>query len=186
MIKLCPLEEEHLEKMIKWRMSPTVDSVSLTSPKLTIEKQRKWFKNVLLDNTKEYFVIKYKDIEIGVAYIFDINRINNACSTGWYIGEEKYLLTGVGVIIEFKVLEYVFDKLKINRLYGKVMSNNKKVIRMHKNFGFTEEGILREAVFKNNHYYNIHYISMLKSEWINNKKKNKKIYEIVYNIFKRS
>ena len=98
MIKLCPLEEKHLEKMIKWRMSPTVDSVSLTSPKLTIEKQREWFKNILLDNTKEYFVIKYKDIEIGIAYIFDIDKINNSCSTGLYIGEENYLIMGVGSI----------------------------------------------------------------------------------------
>ena len=49
------------------------------------------------------------------------------------------------------------------------MSNNKKVIKMHKKFGFIEEGILRESVFKNNQYYNIHYISMLKSEWANNK-----------------
>ena len=177
MIKLCPLEEKHLEKMIKWRMSPTVDSVSLTSPKLTIEKQRKWFKNILLDNTKEYFVIKYKDIEIGIAYIFDIDKINNSCSFGLYIGEENYLIMGVGSITELKILEYVFEKLKINRLYGKVMSNNKKVIKMHKKFGFIEEGILRESVFKNNQYYNIHYISMLKSEWANNKNKAGEFYQ---------
>ena len=177
MIKLCPLEEKHLEKMIKWRMSPTVDSVSLTSPKLTIEKQRKWFKNVLLDNTKEYFVIKYKDIEIGIAYIFDIDKINNSCSFGLYIGEENHLKIGAGSITQLKILEYAFEKLKINRLHAKVMSHNKRALKMYKKLGFIEEGMLRESVFKNNQYYNIDCISMLKSEWANNKNKAREFYQ---------
>jgi UDP-4-amino-4,6-dideoxy-N-acetyl-beta-L-altrosamine N-acetyltransferase len=164
-IQLIQLNETHLEKMVIWRSSKRINDVSSTDVTLNIEGQINWFRKIIVDETKVYFAIYLNDIHVGIAYIFDINHSYQSCSFGIYIGDEKYLISGVGYISEIKLINYVFEVLKINRLHCEVLSGNKNVIKLHKKIGFEEEGLLRQFIKKNEFYFDVHVLSILKSEW---------------------
>ena len=49
--------ESDLEKIMNWRMSPEVTTYMNTNPKLTMEKQRKWFEALKNQDIAKYFWI---------------------------------------------------------------------------------------------------------------------------------
>lgn len=46
-----------------------------------------------------------------------------------------------------------------------MFENNQRGIAAYQATGFVHEGTLREAIYKNGRYYNVHVMSVLRSEW---------------------
>ena len=63
-------------------------------------------------------------------------------------------LWGLGYILEIQesLKAYVFEVLKINRLYGKTMSKNERTIQSLKAAGMINEGIAKDFYCKNNEF----------------------------------
>ena len=51
-----------------------------------------------------------------------------------------------GPIIEYKILEYIFDKLKMRKIYGYTLSSNHEILKIHKFFGF-RKNYLKKTYF---------------------------------------
>ena len=58
------------------------------------------------------------------------------------------------------------DVLGMNRVQADVVSNNMRIVKMHELEGYTTEGVLRQAIFKQGMYYDIYIQSMLREEWL--------------------
>ena len=89
MLKFLKIQEEHLELILDWRTQPDVTRYMFTDIEHSLENQKKWFENLQADDSSKYWIISYEDQLIGVIYLSDIDRRNNRCSWGYYIGEES-------------------------------------------------------------------------------------------------
>ena len=64
MIKLVRLQEEHLEKVMVWRVSPEVTRYMVTVVEYDMNKQYQWFNRVTKEDSCRYWVIFYQNVFI--------------------------------------------------------------------------------------------------------------------------
>jgi RimJ/RimL family protein N-acetyltransferase len=64
------------------------------------------------------------------------------------------------------MVDYAFDVLGMHKVTAEVLTENKASEAMFKKCGFSIDGILRDDCFKNNRYYDVFSMSVLKEERI--------------------
>jgi len=175
-ISLKRLTENELELLMNWRMRDDVNRFMTTSPKLTLEGQHKWFEKLKNDNTQIRWIIWADDIPIGSMYLTDIDYNNQRCSgPGWFIVEKQYISLKQTIDLHRNCCGFVFDVLKLNRIYGDIMSENKGVIQLVKLCGFEVEGQLKQHVIKDGIPMDITLVGLTKEQWENKKLSYEKI-----------
>ena len=108
---------------------------------------------------------------IGYAQITDIHYINRSANfSGIVIGDKDYQNGFAWMETYLFVLEYVFERLGLHRLYGSSIVGHKQSNIAGDIFLFKLEGILRDATYKNGRYYDMRISSILKNEYFENKK----------------
>ena len=63
--------------------------------------------------------------------------------------------------------KYIFEELNMNRIYLNILEENISSRKLFEKMGFIQEGVQREAVFKNGKYNNLIMYSLLKEECAN-------------------
>ena len=123
-----------------------------------------------------WFIRRIEDNKlIGTARLVNINYKRQ--SVGWGYGIDPKLW-GEGYIFEIQELlkEYVFEKLKLNRLYGSTMVGNERVIASLKVAGCKHEGISRDYYCDSGGiFHDAWNYSMLASDYYTNKQRIKSI-----------
>ena len=163
-IQLTKLTLEDIELVRNWRNSKEVAPYMYTEEHITAEDQEKWFQGLNEDTTR-YWIISYQGKKLGTVYITGINRTLQSCYWGFYLGDSSVRGVGVGAKVEYKVLEYVFGELNLNKLRCEVFVENDKVIKMHEKFGFRREAYYREHCIKGSKKLDVVGLAMLRSEW---------------------
>ena len=87
---------------------------------------------------------------IGITVLKDINLINRSAEIAIYIGDKKFRGKGFSKEATLETLHFGFYKLGLNRIFLKVLNDNKIAIKLYESIGFRKEGTLIESVFKNN------------------------------------
>lgn len=168
-ITLRDLAQEDIELIRKWRNQPEVSRYMYTDNQITEEQQQKWFDQVKDDSTSKYWVINYNGVDIGLASLYGISSTLSSCYWAFYLGDTSNQGVGIGSKIEFNVLEYVFNTLKLNKLRCEVIVFNEKVTNMHEKFGFRREAYYRQHVKKDGKWQDVVGLAMLRDEWKNYK-----------------
>jgi len=176
-ISLTPLSEDDLELVRNWRNSPEVSDYMYSDARISAEQQLNWFNGVKQSTTAKYWIIVYDGKKIGLVSVTDINTTLKSCFWAFYLGDTSVRGAGIGGKVEYTILKYVFEELKLNKLRCEVIVFNDNVIKMHEKFGFRREAYYREHCFKNGKFQDVVGLAMLKSEWDILKET---IYERVY------
>lgn len=176
-ILLRTVSEDDLEMIRNWRNSDEVSKYMYTSDIISKDQQESWFERIKDDKSSRYWIIEYKGEDLGLASLTGINNTLDSCYWAFYLGDTSIRGAGIGGKVEYNVLKYVFEKLKLNKLRCEVFVFNQNVIKMHEKFGFRREAYYREHCKKNGKYVDVVGLAMLKSEWNFLKDKN---YEKVY------
>lgn len=164
-IKLVDVAEKDIELIRQWRNSEEVASYMYSEEKISAEQQKSWFKKIRNDKSSKYWIIEYDDKPLGVVSITGINKTLNSCYWAFYLGDSAVRGAGIGGKVEYTVLKYVFEDLKLHKLRCEVYHFNDKVIRMHEKFGFRREAYYREHSYKNKKYHDVVGLAILDSEW---------------------
>lgn len=114
---------------------------------------------------------KKTDTHIGNAGLYTINWISRSAEYRTIIGEKKFWGKGYGTEATKLVLEYAFDKLNLNKVWLGVNAENTAAVKCYENAGFIREGVLREEIYRNGKYYNAIRMSVLRKEYLADKKK---------------
>ena len=93
-----------------------------------------------------------------------MNPDNLTCDWGFYIGEQT-APKGLGTVLGYKALEYIFEQLKMRKVCAEVLDYNEASIHFHKKLGFIEEGRLQEHVFKDGAYHDVILMGMFAENW---------------------
>ncbi len=176
MIDLKSLIKENASLFYDWINDEDVIrySLSLFQSINTKAEINNWFFD-LLKNSKDLqlgIYLKSSNKLIGYTGICNISKSNNSGEYFIFIGDKEQWGKGISTEVTKKILRRGFEDLKLNRIMLTVSGPNIGGVKSYKRAGFKEEGILRDACFRDNKYHDKLVMSILKSEWdeINNDK----------------
>ena len=135
-------------------------------------EQEKWYENQVLDKRNIRLIIEFNSKAVGIATLTDIDWKNRKAVHGIKLYGEDIKGKGIGTDVVRTIMKYAFEELQLNRLYGSIMKHNIPSQKLYYKCGWSEEGILRQSIFKNNHYIDEIEVGILredyerlKSEW---------------------
>lgn len=176
-IELKRLTENELELLMHWRMREDISKMMFKNVKLTMEGQRKWFEKIKNCETDIRWIIWKDGVPVGSLYFTNIDRANLRCESGWFIAEKKGIDFSQVIALQRNSLDYAFDVLGLNRVYGIVLDDNKGLPRMLEMCGIPREGILRQHIIKEGVPHDVIVVGITKNDW-QKKKVNMKYEEI--------
>lgn len=168
--RLRTMEEADLEKVLEWRNSERVRANMYTDHIITMDEHRAWFERIKQDQRVIYKIFEFQGRPVGVVNFTDVDQYNNKCHWGFYLGATD-VPRGSGAAMEFLALEHVFERMNIRKLCCEIFAFNSNVIKLHKKFGFVEEGCFTKHIVKNGKYENVIFMACFKEEWLNLKDK---------------
>jgi hypothetical protein len=164
-IKLRKIKEKDLKMIMDWRTSPHITKYMYTDPNLTLEKQKKWFNNILNSEKVIYWVISCDNNDVGLLNLYDIDYKNKKCGWAYYIADKNFRGKGLSKNLELNLYKFVFETLGLNKLWCEVFSFNDKVIILHKLYGSEKEAIFKDHIYKNGEFHDVVRLAILKNKW---------------------
>lgn len=129
------LTEDKTELVRNWRNDPKITQFMEYREYITSGMQREWFKKVNNDRNY-YFIVEYEGQEIGLVNIKDIDYNLKCGEAGIFIYDDRYLNGDVSFRCALCNIDFAFENLKLDFLYGHIMSDNKRAVRYNKALGF--------------------------------------------------
>lgn len=168
------LEPEDSEKIYRWFNEDSLMKLTVgLNRKITREEAQHWVDSRRNHNPYAvYWAICAKDTGEMIGYIslVDIHYINSSAETGAIlIGNKDYndgLAWLESVLFMF---EYAFERLNLNRVYGQSLVGHKISNLVEELMYMKQEGIHRQAAYKNGRFYDVSYAGILRSEYFEHK-----------------
>ncbi len=161
--------------ILEWRNHPSVREVMYSRSEIEIEAHLSFIDRLLgLENEKKYFLVFKDDTPVGVMNVH--YECKNKVEFGYYISP-KYFGTDLSVVYYYRCLEFIFDSIDVDIVFGYIKKENKKAYLLTKLFGFTRTTTKKEIKGEGvNDYY---YVELNKDLWRNSLKQSDKIKNLI-------
>ncbi len=160
--RLVPFGREHFHRWIEWQMDPSnLEFFRNFNFPVSIDEMEEFYRrSVLAQFDKKFFVIYSlkEDKPIGLLHLFDLNWQSRKVEIGILI-DRAYRSKGHAFDALIVLGDYLFNRLNLNKVYVKVMENNKRLIHFCKKGGFEMEGVLKEDVYQDGSFFNQVYLA---------------------------
>lgn len=154
------------ELFAKWETDPSVTEFFSMDSDRSYEDIVREFVARELDETKLQYTICKEDFPIGRIYISRIDKESDSLDiTRIYIGDKENRGKGYGEESLRLLLEYCFMNLHMERVTLDHFEGNNIAATLYSKIGFKHEGLARNACKKNGKYYDLHLLSILRSEY---------------------
>jgi UDP-4-amino-4,6-dideoxy-N-acetyl-beta-L-altrosamine N-acetyltransferase len=164
-VDLRPLAPGDAERILGWRNSPDVRAYMYTDHVISPEEHARWLAGIPGDETRQYWIIEMDGAPVGLANLYDVDRRNQRCAWAYYLADPSVRGLGLGSYVEYWMLEYVFEGLKLAKLWCEVLASNEAVWKMHETFGFQVEARFRGHVIKADERVDVLGLGMLTADW---------------------
>jgi RimJ/RimL family protein N-acetyltransferase len=135
-ITLQKLKPEHTGLVRQWRNDPKISRFMFYKGEITEEMQKDWFNSV--DNEQNFFfIIGYKNEQVGLINISSIDWENKTAYTGLFIYEEKFWGSDVPVMASLAMLDVFMLLFDVQSVYAKVKGNNTVAHNYNSALGFS-------------------------------------------------
>lgn len=160
-------EFEDCQYFAEWESDPQViEYLSFDDDRTYRDVVEEWFEN-RQDKTKlQYTVVKKSENKpIGRILITRLDKDSDSLDiTKLYLSPDQQK-QGFGEELLTELLEHCFIFLHMERVTLDHYTGNKGAAELYAKLGFEREGIARNACKKNGKYYDLHLMSMLRSEF---------------------
>jgi UDP-4-amino-4,6-dideoxy-N-acetyl-beta-L-altrosamine N-acetyltransferase len=160
---LRPIRDDEVMLMLEWRNHPNVRENMYNHHLISPEEHTQWWKSTVQKADKRYFMYEFDENACGIVGFTEIEEDNRRASWAFYAAPEAR--RGTGSRMEFLALNYAFNNLALHKLCCEVLAFNQGVIKLHKRFGFSVEGILRSHRLMDDHFEDVYVFGLLESEW---------------------
>jgi len=110
-INILNLDDMYVKKMREWRNQDFVRQ------RMFKEEEHARFIEHLKDNReKNYYVCFLGNKPFGVLY-YEFFRKNNNLEFGYYLTEQEFINSGLGIVMEYSLLNHAFYDLKVNKVF---------------------------------------------------------------------
>lgn len=165
------LEERDIDFIYKCKNDKKLNSMIVGNwHPFTREEAEDWVHGGMGEHdTYKYWAICTNDDEkriVGWTSLSAIDNVNmKVCLHGTVIGDAAYRDGFAMFETLLFCMDYCFNTLKMNRIYGTCLSDHPISPYLLMSLGFTLEGTRRKDVWKNNTYHDLLEFGLLKSEY---------------------
>lgn len=163
-VDLIPLQVAHAEITFLWRQSER--AANLNRGASDVQQQAAW---IASRPASEYnFIISLKcGRPVGMVSLSGIDAVHRHAEPGRFLIGDEESVRGIPVAVEAMKLIYelVFDRLRLQRIFGTIASDNTLMMKWQKFLGMKEEGRLRKHYFINGHFQDAVLFGMLEEEY---------------------
>ena len=131
---------------------------------VTLQEQLQWMEKAKSEPNVIRFIVEHRGLAVGTIIISDINRTNLSANMNIKLLKSARG-KGIGKQSIKMALKYCFDNLCLVCVTAHVLSYNKASLALFEGCGFTNEGVLRSRVIKNNERYDLISFSILRDEF---------------------
>ncbi len=165
LINIINAQKINQEKIRTIRNEEQVRKWMYTDHEISAEEHQKWLNRLETDTKNIVFVVfNEEDEPLGVVSINSIDQNNKKADWAYYLTATAR--SGIGAVLEFNILNYIFSVLGLEKLNCEVIENNEAVVRLHEKFGFKREGFREENIIKNGERLGVHYLGLTKGNWL--------------------
>ena len=166
--KLRELARKDLNIINSWRNDKDLISyLGANYRYIDLEIDVAWFDNYLKERnrTVRCSIVDESDTIIGLISLTNIDYINSSAELHIMIGNMANREKGIGQFAILEILNHAFNNLNLHKVELQVLCTNKRAIHVYEKVGFKQDGILRDACFKNGEYLDMIVMSILKDEF---------------------
>ncbi|MHA2472871.1 MAG: GNAT family N-acetyltransferase [Promethearchaeota archaeon] len=160
----------------RWMNDPEVRQYSRNPWPLSLEDIQKWFEPSSDRGVKDFVVFNIyhkKDKKIiGAIGLNHINWLNRNANIFAQIGVKEYWGKGIAGEASELIIEYGFSELNLHKIYSRVFTPNTRSLRAAEKLGFTEEAVLKEEIYVDGKYVDVHKFALLKKDWMERKNRS--------------
>ena len=153
----------------KWMNNPKVRHYSRNMWPLTLEDIKKWFEPTPDRQMKEFivFTVYHKEAKrpIGSIGFNHINWVSRNANIFLTIGEPEYWGKGIAGEASKLMINYGFTELNLYKIIAGVFTPNTRSLRAAEKLGFEKEGVLKEEMYVDGQYHDIHKFALFKRDW---------------------
>lgn len=136
-IRLRPITIDDTDQIVAWRNQDFIRRNFIYQELFTREGHLSWLHNQVETGHVVQFIICLTDgREIGSVYLRDIDREKGTAEYGIFIGEKDALGCGYGMAAAKEMLAYGFEKLYLNKIYLRFLSDNISAAKSYEHAGF--------------------------------------------------
>lgn len=130
-------------------------------------KMQNYFDSIQGNNSTIVMAIisKDQDKHIGNISLQSINWINRSAEFAILLGDKEYWGKGVATEAVQLIMEYGFSRLNLHRICCGTSAENKGMQKVAAKLNMTEEGVRKEALFKDGKYVDIIEYGILKKDF---------------------
>lgn len=168
-IRLTAYREDDAAKMIPWFQDPAFTrnlNAGAAFPKT--EKQIADMRQEAVASANDYeFMIRHRETDALLGFIgLDGILWNNGCCAMFLgIGDADCRGKGYGSEAITLLLRFAFEELNLHRVALSFFAYNERGRRVYEKLGFVHEGVQRDFIRRDGHYYDMILMSMLRDEW---------------------
>lgn len=171
MYKLRELKKEDITKINMWRNDKAlIDFLETTFRYINIDVDYEWYRGYMNNrNTQVRCAIvedKHEDEILGLVNLTKIDAVNRTGELSIMIGDKEKQGKGMGYFAVKTMLNHAFINLNLNRVELELLESNKRALNLYKKAGFIEEGLKKQAVYKNGEYIDVIIMAVLKENYV--------------------
>lgn len=165
-VTLRPIVAADAEAMFAGLDDPEAKWLTGTHREFTLDEIRSWAASrIEQDDRLDLAITDAATGEwAGELAINDWDRDNRSCGIRIAV-DAAYRDRGFGTEAMRLAIDHVFEALPIHRLSLEVFSFNRRAIAVYRNLGFTQEGVLRDALHWGGEFHDTIVMSILRPEW---------------------
>lgn len=160
------LTQKQKDTVRRWRNHENVRKWMYQDHTISPEEHTKFVEILKVDDRNFYWLVKKnKDEYIGVVSLNAVDLRNKNARLGIYSNPDCKSSKPGYILIEC-LKKLAFDIVHLHTLTLEVIDNNQRAIDFYKKSGFSNEGKLREYVFKNGNWYDVIVMGIIKKDQI--------------------
>jgi len=163
LITLGPVVPADFPNLFRW--ADDLEAARLNEPyrpAVWKHQEELWF-NVGKDQSRVFFAIRKLGTQplIGYAQIHGIDPVHRSAMLGLRIGDAAERGKGYGRDALEQAVSFCWNHLNLSRIGLVVFATNERAIKLYKDFGFEQEGVLRRGVFIDGQWIDVVLMGLL-------------------------
>lgn len=163
--EISKCNDSQIKEIMDVRNQLSVRKSMFTEHKISLKEHLAWVDRLIKDKKHLVFGVLIDNKIIGSVSINALDYLHLKSDWAFYLDEN--IRNGLGAAIEFNLIKFVFNELGLGKLNCEVIESNKAVIKLHKKFGFIEEGLRRKNIVKDKKRTGVVFLGLAKSDWNN-------------------
>lgn len=152
------------DMVLAWRNDERVRKNMYKDHIIDAREHSAWLERVMASETEFYLIFNYLRRPVGLVSFNQVDRKNDKAMWAFYLGETE-VPKGIGSVMEFFALSRAFGEIGLRKLSCEVIEFNASVVKLHRRFGFEQEGFFADEIARDGRFWGVHRLALFRDEW---------------------